>query len=212
MSAVFAQSGIFEGASVPPLPASPLIERVLLENPWPSAVVCVLVGVVVFMMLNSRRKARLGLAIGALVFGLGVVAVVLAGLIETDREAIKRSSRALVAAVASVDVAALERLLDEDMELRVTGVSRGAGKEQTIAAVQRYLGSMYSVREHRVLDLQSTLDGPRLGRTQVRVRVETDGGMLPSWWRLDWLRANDGSWTVRRIEAMWIPGVSSPGG
>lgn len=212
MSAVLAQLNLFEGASVPPLPSSPLIERILLDNPWPTVVAMLLVGVVGFLILNQRGRAKHGLV----VFGAALVAAagafVCAMVVETDREAMKRRSRELIGAVARVEVESLEELLDGDMELNVTQVGRGVGKEQTIASVRRYLGSVYPVREHTILELQSTLDGPRLGRTQVRVRVTSDVGVLPSWWRVDWLRDTDGTWRARRIEALWIPGVSRPGG
>lgn len=212
LQAVLAQFDVFEGANVAPLPPSPVIERVLLDNPWPAVVMFALVGLVGFVVLNGRGKGRQGLVMGLAGLVLAAAAYGVGWVVSTPREQIKQGTRELIDATAGVDIGALDALLDEDVEVFVTRVGRGADKDQIIEAVERYLGSTYRVREWSILDLQATLDGPRLGRTQVRVRVTGELGVLPSWWRIDWLRQPDGSWVVRRIEALWIPGVPNPGG
>lgn len=209
---VLAQFDLDPGASVAPLPSAPLLERFVLENPWPAAILLVLLGIAALVIFNARAKLKPGLISAGVLFVLAGGAYLTSVLVTTPREQMKQATRELVGATARVDLVELERLLSEDLSVRVPRLSRSAGKSETINAVESILGSQYRVREHAILEMQATLDGPRLGRTQVRVRVGSDYGFLPSWWRVDWELGPDGTWSARRVEALWIPGVPNPGG
>lgn len=208
---VLAQFDI-DGPQIPPLPQAPLFERVLLESPWPAVVLLLLAALVLFLVLNARAKLKPALLAGACVLLAAVGCYVVSVLVETPREKIKAGTRALVAATAEANRSELDRLLGDDLTMRVTRVPPTADKHMTMDLVEAILGKQYRVNDHSILEMQATIDGPRLGRTQVRVRVGSEYGSIPSWWRLDWELGADGQWRVRRIEALWIPGVVNPAG
>lgn len=209
---VLAQFDFDAGASVAPLPSAPFLERFVLENPWPAVILLGLLAIAVFVVLNTRAKVRQGLIAAGVMMALAGGCYLASVLVTTPREQMKRATRELVGATARVDLIELDRLLADDLSVRVTGLARSAGKSETMDAVENRLGRQYRVKEHAILETQATLDGPRLGRTQVRVRVGSEYGVLPSWWRVDWELGPDEEWRARRIEALWIPGVPNPGG
>lgn len=202
----------FSTPNIPQLPSPPLLERILLDNPWPLVIVLGVAAIVIFVMLNGRGKLRAGLvAAGTLLLAAGG-AYLTSVLVTTPREQIKQATRELIDATADVQLGRLEHLLDDDLVIRVFGVPRDAGKTGTLSAVDRRLGGQYVVREHSIQQMHATIDGPRVGRTHVRVHVGSDMGALSSWWRVDWERGPDDIWRARRIEALWIPGIPNPGG
>lgn len=210
-NAVLAQLD-FAAPNIPKLPAPPLLERILFDNPWALVIVLALAAVVLFIVLNGRGKLRAGLLTAAALLLAAGGAYLTSVLVTTPREQIKQATRELVDATAGVRLNDLERLLDDDLVLRVFGVPRDAGKTETLAAVDKRLGSQYVIREHSIQEMDATIDGPRVGRTHVRVHVASDMGALSSWWRVDWERGEDDVWRARRIEALWIPGIPNPGG
>lgn len=211
-SAILAQLDFMGGANIPPLPGAPLIERFFLTNPWPMMVIMAIAAIAVFVVLNARGKIKVALISAAVLLAAAAAIVLVATLIQTDREHMQARTRELVKAVAEVDRPALESLFSDDLTIRVFRVPPDADKDQIIAAVETQIGRLYKVNDYAVLEVQATLDGPRVARTQTRVRVGSDMGAIPSWWRLDWVLENDAVWRVRRIEALWIPGVPNPGG
>lgn len=210
--AVLAQFDFDAGGKVPPLPNAPFFERFVLENPWPAVMLLAMLGIALLAILNARARLKAGLMVGGALFALAGSCYLASVLVTTPREHMKRATRELVGAAARVNLGELDRLLSDELTVRVTRLSRSAGKRDTMEAVEAMLGNQYRVREHTILETQATLDGARLGRTQVRVRVTSDYGPLPSWWRVDWELGSDGRWRARRIEALWIPGVPNPGG
>lgn len=208
---VLAQFDLDPGAAVTPLPSPPFFERFVLENPWPAVILLALVGIAALAIFNARAKLKSGLAVGGVLFALAGGCFLAGVLVTTPREKLKQATRELVGATARVDRVELDRLLSDDLSVRVTRLSRSSGKRETMDAVETLLGRQYRVKEHSILEMQATLDGPRLGRTQVCVRIGSDYGLLPSWWRVDWELGSEGVWRARRIEALWIPGVPNPG-
>jgi len=212
MSAILAQLNILEAAKIPALPSAPAIERLLLANPWPAMIVLVLIAITALIILNARGKLRQGTIAAGILLALAGLAFALATLIETDRETLKAQTSALVAAVVEVNHAEMENLLDEDLSMRATRLPRNADKQQVIETVERVLGNVYQVTDHDILEIQAAMYGPRVGSTQVHIRVGSEYGAVPSWWRIDWKRSDDGFWRASRIEALWIPGIPNPGG
>ncbi len=211
-SAILAQLDFINGGSIPPLPSAPIIERLFLANPWPTVLAIVLLAVTLFLVLNARGKIKPALVTSGTLAVLAIVAFFVSTSTVTDRERIKMRTVELIEAVAQVDLVVLHAILHEDLTTHATRVPKNATKADVIELVERIIGQTYSVTNHKVLDLQSTIYGPRVGRTQTRVRVGSEFGEIPSWWQIDWTRQEDGTWLVSRIEALWIPGVPNPGG
>jgi len=211
MSAVLAQFS-FEEAKIPPLPTPPPVAHFLLENPIPGVVFLLLVAVVVFLMLNARGRVRPALLSAALIVVLAGVLFAVASIVDTDRERISARTRELVGVVTAVDRAGMEEILADGLVTRATRVPRNATKDQVIAIVESEVGVKYRASAHEFLDLQAAMYGPRVGRTQTRVRVSSEYGGIPSWWLIDWHLEDDGIWRASRIECLWIPGIPNPGG
>jgi hypothetical protein len=214
----------------PPLPAAPLWERLILENPWPTAGVLAILAIATIGIMSrtgadgDRRIAGLPLrTIIALALALlGGVILAVGTAITTDREDLRAGTTRLVEVTARSDTATLERMLSEDVRLRLPAGMPGAGqsgtsvpRETILQMVEQYLGpsGRYTVREFRVTDAQAALDGPRVARAQVRVRVIPEATAFPhtSWWRVDWRKDGEGeaaAWRVIGIEPLVLPGAN----
>ncbi len=199
------------GAEVAPLPSPPMWERLLLEQSWATATVLALLGLVVTVILVRRREMMRAAGIGGGTV-LVALAVLLTGrLVETPRETMARQTEELVFGVAGArrNVVAALLAADARLESPLSGVADG--REAILALVDRCSQVRGPVRDHAVLEVQATQDGGNVGRTQVHVRVYAEGVPVFSWWRLDWSRGADGAWTCRRIESLWISGLSGAG-
>lgn len=203
---------------VPALAPGPIFERFVLVNPWPVAVVLVIAAAVAWVVLSRQGRTRhAGMAAGGLTL---VAACVVAAdlLVTTQREVLRDRTGLLVSAVAHVDLDALDGLLAENVLMFASPDRLGTGtrtitpggqprdKDAILDMVKRYLGSAYQIKEHRVLETQVAIDGDRLARTQVHVRVTPEAAPLMhrSWWRLEWRREPGGAWLVTGIEPMQI--------
>jgi hypothetical protein len=215
----------------PPLPPAPLWERLILENPWPTAGVLAILAVATLVVMSrtnadgNRRALGLPLrTIVALAMALaGSIVMVLGMTITTDREALRAGTARLVELTAGAQTDALDPMLAPDVRLRLPAGMPGAGlsgasipKDTLLMMVEQYFGQSgrYPLREHRVQEVQAAIDGPRIARTQVRVRVTPEATALPytSWWRIDWRRegeAASGPWRVIAIEPLVLPGATT---
>lgn len=214
---VLAQSG--KGAlsflDVPdpaPLPKPPLLSHLLFENPLPVTLVLVVLGLVLYVVLNARARFKQGLILaGACVLMAGGVWI-LAAIVQTDQEKMRQTARDLVDAVTRVDVGTVDRLLTSDARLSGVPMLGEMGKPAILSAISGNLGpgGGYEVAEHSIQEMQSVIDGPLSGRVQLRVRVEVRQMGYPnvSWWGLGLARGTDGTWKVVGIRALAIRGVS----
>ena len=185
------------------LPGSPLFDHLVLERPFALVIVLCLTAGISFMVAAARNRRRAGATIAALLLLAAAGVFALSTLVQTPREALAARTRTLIGAIATVDTAALDDLLAHNAVMRYAFARGGIGKDAIIAHVKRYLGADYALASHSVREMQATLDGPRVGRTQVRVRaVSTAGPRLTSWWLLDWTQDADGTWRVTQIQPL----------
>lgn len=201
---------------VEPLPGAPLLESVLFERPW-VVVVALLVGaVVVLFVFNARGRAKHGAMAAA---ALALVAAAIWGIaatVVTHRERLEARTRELVEATATADVAALDRILAPNARAFYSAAPRGMDREAILDWVSINLGGRggYGIRSHRVPEVQATLDGERVGRTQVRVIVTVADrfgeGPVDSWWRVDWNLDDDGTWRPIGIRPLMVFGRADP--
>ncbi len=195
-----------------PLPKPPMLPHLLFENPLPVALVLVVLGLVLYVVLNARARFKQGvMAAGACAVLAGGVWI-LAGLVQTDQERMRQTARELVEAVTKVDVGAVDRLLTSDARLSGVPMLGEMGKPAILTAVEGNLGpgGGFEVAEYSIQEMQAAVDGPSSGRVQLRVRVEVRQMGYPnvSWWGLGLSRGSDGAWKVVSIRALAIRGVS----
>ncbi|MEL7483061.1 MAG: hypothetical protein AAFN41_01785 [Planctomycetota bacterium] len=195
-------------AAVPDLPPAPFHEAWLFENPLPISLALAGLGIALLMLLLRKGKAKQG----GIAFG---VCVLLAGgafaagtLIETPRETLRASTARLVEVTAAGDAEGMRELLHPDVTLgrgQIEFIPEIMGREPLIARAESLPRDVIRVV---VLEARAGLDGPRVGRTQVRLRAFGPGDQLygHSWWGLDW-QENDGEWAAIGIEPLWIQGA-----
>lgn len=180
-----------DAPAVSPLPGPPLLDRLLYEMPWPSAIALVVVGIIVFTALNRSGRARLGggILVGTIVLASGNV--LLATFVTTPRETVTARSRELVHAVATVNSSAILAIVHPDGQLKEPVRGTRLDREQILHRVREAIPPL-GINSARVVESQAAIDGANVARTQVRVAV--DSGTVPpySWWRLHWrLEAGD---------------------
>ena len=198
-------------ADPPPLPPAPIFARLILESPIPTALVLIVAAIVGFLILNQRGRFRAGSLLAAALGLAAAIVLVLGSTVVTERERLTHTSEQLVDAVATANIAAVDRLLSDDVRMfsrlgvgEVSTPPEGLGKQAILDLISRLIGGAWAIKEHSVLESQATLDAPTLGRTQIRVRVVTENYGVPnaSWWRLDWRKAPDGAWRIIQIEPL----------
>ena len=185
----------------------PVVEYLLLEQPWPLVGGLVAAAVLMAAVAQRRRDRRwLGAAIGALVLAPG--AYVLATMVNTDRERLVARSRALVGATVSpVDFEHVATFLDADVTL--TG-PHGAHwlDADAIDRTLRRAEQRWGIEAQSIADLKAATTGRRQGRTALSLRTTLGGrldyGPIRSGWVLQWRQDADGTWRVQRIACMQI--------
>ena len=190
----------------PSLPAPPLLDRLLLENPVPAVLVALAAGFILMWLLRRAGRRRLAFAAAAAGIALAAAAFLAGSTIHTPREALKARTRALVAAAAEVDASALDDLLDRSVRVTLTagGIRLGElDKAGVIARTEDYMRGAYAVESWSVPTLQAAADGPEVGRTLLRVVVTPEATRFPtgSWWAIDW-ELIGGEWRAVEIELL----------
>lgn len=207
---------LIQAPSIQPLPSPPLLERFLFEQPLlPVVVLAVLaiVAAIAFARLGQRRRGLLVAGVLAVLAG-GVYAT--AFMVTTQRERLLEQTEALIGATATLDSAALQRLLTDDARLPTSGdIARVQpsvdGRDEIIDLAELRLRGQTQISDWRIRDRQATIDGPNVARTLIRVGVDGDTFSRThySWWRLDWEKGADGQWRCYTIDPRWIQFVGS---
>lgn len=203
--------GAFGGLTIPtppPLPRAPIWETYIFEQPWPLAVVLILVGIAV--LLKGRGRPRAIVPALSLLAAIGVVAAGM--LVTTAREKIMASTRALVAAVVHADSTTLDAELDESAKLFSFQHNDGVDKWALLDEVARRFspGAELAIKDWSIEGLEASRDGERVGRSLVKVRAVSAAAGVPvfSWWLLDYRMDTSGRWRVIRMEPQSISFVN----
>lgn len=192
--------GALEPPAPAPLPGAPALEHLLLENPWPLAVVGLAGGVAAWVVLRQRGRERGAWTAGGALWVASSAVVTLAWLVETSRERVSAATMALVGRAARAEAEGVGELLAPDAVLFPPGGGGSIGRDAIIARVRDDLGGRWKLREWAVLETQASASGDT-ARSQVKVRATAEAGGFPtfSWWRIGW-RREGGAWRVIAIE------------
>jgi len=183
----------------------------LFESPWYGATLLLLLAAVAYVVLNRRGKFLAGLLAALAVAIAAAGLIVLASVIETPRERMRAMAAQLVGAVATADVDTLDGLLSDDARLVYFLSPAGMGKSEILGLVEQRFRGEYRVKEWSVLENQATMDGPEVGRVQIKVRVIAQDWNVPnvSWWKIDLRRDKQTqNFKITGIRSIAIAGVS----
>ncbi|GMV27045.1 MAG: hypothetical protein AMXMBFR58_30760 [Phycisphaerae bacterium] len=190
--------------SVPPLPPGPAWERYLLEDSWVPALMLGLAALVAGITFLRRQQATRAITSFALLAAAAATVMMVGILVKTPREIVRAHTESMVFAAGRGDRAVLSEILAPDARLTASFAGEAGSRQEILDLVDRYATERAQVRDHAVLELQASRDGPSTARTQVLVRVWAANVPVFSWWRLDFRRSDGGLWTCRRIEMLWI--------
>ncbi|MDQ7013136.1 MAG: hypothetical protein Q9O74_04485 [Planctomycetota bacterium] len=214
--AALAQLELFQPPpDLPGLADPPLVQHALFENPVPLVILALLVALAAYAVAArlDRRKVGLGVAGGAIL--LGAAGVLLAGLVQTDRESVRQRTRETIAAIAEADTRTLDTIFDPGVRLYYNGLNVGWNSGRILSFVETYLlpGRQYQLESHRVRDVQSQIGpGKYTARTRATVVVTPVGTGAPTQviclmtWRQAPDRSGPESWTLTEIQPLWVQG------
>lgn len=182
------------------LPKGPALERWLYEQPVPTMVVLVVMGLIGAYTLRQAGKYKASPipVIAGAVLAVGVWS--LASAVETSRETIKQSTRAFVDAMTSEDYSSARALLDRDVLLSAAG-SEYPIDVDSLASLSREIPK--HIDAHNLRKISASLDGENVGRTRFDITISADGTPIPMGWEVGWHRVG-GEWRIVRIECKHI--------
>ena len=188
-------------------PAPSILQRYLLEQPWPVVVVLLLVAGGCLLAMRRRLDPgvrRRWLVASGVAAALAGGVYLLAWAVRTDREALEAATRELVAAAGPVDVDRMDQLiLPEAAIIGPDGSlwrrwSESSGALRAGARVAGMDQSPHTLRSLRV-GVLPTGEGVSL----MDVRTDVPGSLFfKSQWRLTWREGADGHWRMQ--EARWL--------
>ena len=184
-----------------PFPPGPALERWLFEQPIPTMLALVALGLLGAFLLRQTPKAKWAPApiLGALVLATGAWS--LATMVTTDRERIAGGTRAFVDAMVEGDRARVRAQIDKDITLAASGSQHLTDGDELASLAPRVpqFVSSYNLR-----DVSTTLDGERVGRTRFEITLGVGRGQpMPMGWELHW-RELGGSWRIVRAECKHV--------
>jgi len=188
----------------------PAIQYHLLEQPL--FVVITLIVVAAILMGIARRTASRRLVISAGVcVGVAVGVLLLARVVDTDRERLIAHTRELVQATAPMQLRRFAGLLDERMMLVGPEERPWLNRDQILSAMQN-ITSTYAIEEQRVDVLGAQITGPQRGISLVDVTTYPSPHAAVSYapvrtrWLLQWSRRREGqdepAWRITQVQ--WL--------
>lgn len=190
-----------------PLPDGPLLTRWLFEEPITPVVLLGLAAIVVASVLwrGAKFKAA-GLSLLAL-GGLAGVVLLVANLVETERERMVVRAASLVRSVAAADGNAVDAALADAVAIEVLGSRSSRGKAAILAEIRSDVAGRYNAKAPEVGRVTASMDGDNSCRTRIKVAFSSLGGesgTVNTTWLLHWRRDGSGAWKVWTIEAEQI--------
>ncbi|MEZ6234808.1 MAG: hypothetical protein R3B68_11515 [Phycisphaerales bacterium] len=204
-SALHGMNAITGGPPPNPLPAAPLLDRLLFEQPLLLSVPLGAGALVALFVFNARAQLKRGLLVALALAALAGLVWLASTLVETKRDAVRSNTRDLVNAIGRADTQRAGELLSDDPEIRY-GVFRVPSRAALLVAIREAMGpgGRYELQSWRIAELQATIDGPSLARTQVLVRAtEKSTGAPGSLWAvMQWEQDEQGRWRCFVVEPL----------
>lgn len=184
-------------------PSTGLLTRYVLENPWPLALVLLIIALAVgYSALVQGHLKRLP---GALILMAASIGITLAGLlVHTSGEQAKRITRLFVDAVAASDTTLTLGLLAPDATLSFDS-PRNPGYDLTfIKSRLSRLNNDYTIDSNRITHLEGYVETSEQGVAFLTCWTEAGFGPVRSQWVIRVSQQTDGSWLISRLTCLRI--------
>lgn len=201
-------------ASAPPslLRVIELLQPVA-DRPWTWITLLCAAGLVLaWMGVQAGRWRWLVASAACGIAALGVALV--ARFVPTPALMATQCVRSLVAAAEAGDIATAQGHFAPDASWHMRSRERpGIGRERIDAALNA-LGSRHRIESNEEVGLEATTEAPDLGVVEVGFRTVTASsyGMMPTRWRFEVRRADDGAWRIERVTWLTLAGRDPPDG
>lgn len=192
---------------MPDPPASSLLTRYVLENPWPAALLLLLIAAVITWRQLNGGTLR-GLAVAALVAVLGIAVALVGVFVQTPGEHAVKAARALVADAERGRAAAISGHFEPEAVINFGSVTSPAFDRSVINRAITSLASENRITSNQVTRLRGYTADPRTGVVHLSCITETASsyGPVPSHWVIQFRLQADGSWQVDRITCLEVAG------
>jgi len=186
-----------------------MLERYILENPYPVGVALIALGAVMLWAINARGPFRRALVPAAACWLTALAIMVTAANVETRRESLTNQTHTVLEAVIDANRRAIEPIVSDDL-LATTRFPDAFAlrKEQFLRIIEGM--SLLGIRDWSASPRGASDDAANGIRVDFAVRVATSGGVYagttPSVWRFHWRRDRQGAWKLRRLECLSIWG------
>ena len=193
---------------MPPEARTGFIEGWILDNPWPLAIMIMVVAVVVFliaMQRDDRRLLQIALAGG----GVSLLVLAIGLFIETKGESARIRTRGFVQAAVDGRIDDMLDTLDDDVTLHVARVQTPGYPRSNLEIALDGLRSRHRIEDNSItlLDSATSPDGAVWVELACMTRTNSTVGWVPSRWILEWQRSETDGWRIRSITAMKIAGT-----
>lgn len=202
MDAVAMVSGLVGSTRglAPPLPAPPVLEALVLEQPLIPSIGLGLLGFIVLWAMLQRQNLKAAFGVGGVMLLLAVAMLLTGSAVTTTRETLSAQTRAFVLAALDGDVEAVNGMLGDRVTISAGGETvREDARSSVLNAVSSVGRAAVSDRSVRVRG--ATLDGADRARTQFTATIISQYGRVYTTWNLGWYRFADG-WRVERFDGL----------
>ena len=190
-------------------PATGLLTRFVLENPWP---LCVLLGISAVALIKfgfDRDDRRMVVAAIGCVLGAAAVALV-AWIVTTPGEHARRVTRALVTAAENADSFGMRALFPDDASIHFGSLASPGFDRDEIERGIDALGSRHRIESNTITVLRAGAIDANAAIAELGCITTTASsfGPVPSTWLVRVERGTDGTWRIQRLANTAIAGRS----
>ena len=189
------------------LASSPILQNLLLEDPWPLGLTLIVI-TCVLLFLSSLRGDKKILRFAGITALLAVALFVISSMVETTREHIIARTEKLISRTAPLDIAAFKAMVSPRVIVTV-GDDASAPTltgEEVFSRLEKSVQS-YPIKEQSIIEIDAELRPSDFAICQFDVRSDGQGGRVMTRWLLTWQKQTDGAWQVTAVQWLDCPGI-----
>jgi hypothetical protein len=188
---------------MPDPPSVGLIERYVLENPWPLALLLVVAAILIgWTALVQGHLKRLPASV--ILMGLALAIVALGYFIQTSGERARLVTRQFVEAVAAEDVSGATLLLAPDATFAFDSPLNPGYDMRFIKTQLQRARDDFEIESNRITRLEGYVVNEDRGLVHLTCWTEAGYGPTRSQWVIEVSRQADGSWLISRLTCLRI--------